>query len=107
MKCVFCKCDGNLDYGKTNDLVDFKGRIIIIKNVPCMVCPQCGEEYYDNDTMKRVEELFDKAKATLYDYAEIDYEDNLDVVYKLIKVPAREEFVTKAAETTCYYGSDN
>lgn len=107
MKCIFCRCEEKLNYSKSNDLVDFKGRIIIIKNVPCMVCPQCGEKYYDNDTMKMVEELFEKAKSTLYDYAEIDYEDDCRVVYKLVKVPVREELVSKVAESTSDYGNIN
>lgn len=107
MKCIFCKCEEDMNYSKTNDLVDFKGRIIIIKNVPCMVCPQCGEKYYDNDTMKMLEELFEKAKSTLYDYAEIDYEDDRRMVYKLVKVPAREALVSKVAESTFNYGDIN
>lgn len=107
MKCIFCKYEEDMNYSKTNDLVDFKGRIIIIKNVPCMVCPQCGEKYYDNDTMKMLEELFEKAKSTLYDYAEIDYEDDRRMVYKLVKVPAREELVSKVAESTSYYENTN
>ncbi len=106
MRCVYCRCESELKQDKTNDLVDFEGRIIIIKNVPCMVCTQCGEEYYDNDVHTVLEELFNKAKETLYDYVEMDYEDPAKQVYKLVKIPvqAQEARAAQVADPTANYG---
>ena len=42
--CVFCK--GNtLRKSTTTYVVNYKNSIIVIKNVPCEECEQCGEKY--------------------------------------------------------------
>ena len=38
--CMFCKCD-TLKESKTTHVVNYKGCVIVIKNVPCMECEQC------------------------------------------------------------------
>ena len=34
---------------------------IIIKNVPCQECVQCGERYYSDDVMQNIEAIVKKA----------------------------------------------
>ena len=42
MKCFMCK--GEAVEGKTNHVVTLEnGCIVIVKNVPCLRCKQCGE----------------------------------------------------------------
>jgi len=54
-KCFFCK--GKVIQEKVN--VDFRwGKdLIVIEDVPAMVCRQCGEKYFDAEVYKEMERL--------------------------------------------------
>ena len=43
--CMYCKCQTTIP-SLTTHVVNYKNCIIIIKNVPCEECEQCGEKYY-------------------------------------------------------------
>jgi len=58
MKCTIC--DSELIQSKVNHIVDFDNHIIIIKEVPALVCEQCGEYYLDNEIALKVENIIDK-----------------------------------------------
>lgn len=60
MKCALC--EANLAAGTVNHIMDFKERIIIVKNVPASVCEQCGEYYVDTDTALALESIVEQAK---------------------------------------------
>lgn len=53
--CDFC--DGTLSPRRV--IVDLRrGRSLrVIENVPALVCSQCGERYYTQDVMRRLERL--------------------------------------------------
>jgi YgiT-type zinc finger domain-containing protein len=55
MKCFFCKAD--LEEKLTNVKMDIDGGIIIIKNVPSLVCTQCGEVSYTTAVMRKLQVL--------------------------------------------------
>ena len=61
MNCTTCK--DQMVHGKTTLTFD-KGphETIVIKEIPAMICNQCGDAYIDMDTSKRVEELVLKAE---------------------------------------------
>ena len=46
---------------------------IIIKNVPCKKCTQCGEEYLNGVTMKKIETIISRLKDLLTEVAIVDY----------------------------------
>jgi len=54
-QCFFCK--GKLAQEKVS--VDFRwGKdLIVIEDVPAMVCRQCGEKYFDAEVYKEMERL--------------------------------------------------
>ena len=39
--CFYCK--GDMKPSTTTHVVDYDGCVIVIKNVPCEECQQCGE----------------------------------------------------------------
>lgn len=49
MKCFLCK--GDMINSTTTYMTTYNNCYIIIKNVPCQKCNQCGEEYIDGITM--------------------------------------------------------
>lgn len=57
----------------TNHVVNYKGCIIIIRNVPCEECVKCGEIYYSNDVAKKLEEMVSSAKMLMQEVSVIDY----------------------------------
>lgn len=71
MTCFYCK--GNVEPSTTTYMTDHCGCYIIIKNVPCERCTQCGEEYLDGTTLERIEEIVQKLKGGLTEIAVVDY----------------------------------
>ena len=70
--CMFCKCPA-LNPGTTTHVVNYKDCIIIVKNVPCEVCEQCGEKYYSNDVAEKLERIVNAAKALMQELSVLDY----------------------------------
>ena len=46
---------------------------IIIKNVPCLECVQCGEKYYTDEIMQNIEKLAADAKERNIGIFTIEY----------------------------------
>jgi len=71
MNCFLCK--GTIKDSITTHVVRFNTCIIIIKNVPCTECVQCGETFYDNDVALQLENIVNKMKTTFTEVAIIKY----------------------------------
>ena len=54
-------------------VVNYKNCIIVIKNVPCLECEQCGEKYYTDEVAERLETIVNMAKKLMQEIAVIDY----------------------------------
>ncbi len=70
-KCFFCK--GNMVEDTTNYMVDLDGHFIIIRNVPCHKCTQCGEVSYSGEVVVRIEKIIEKLKGVLTEVAIVEY----------------------------------
>ncbi len=46
---------------------------IIIKNVPCLECVQCGEKYYTDCVMQNIERIATKAKELNSEFFVAEY----------------------------------
>ncbi|MFW5672573.1 MAG: type II toxin-antitoxin system MqsA family antitoxin [Acetivibrio ethanolgignens] len=69
---MFCK--GNVTKESlTTHVVNYKNCVIVIKNVPCEECEQCGEKYYTDEVAERLESMVDAAKKLMQEIAVIDY----------------------------------
>ena len=71
MTCFTCK--GNIEKTTTTYMAEYDGCYIIIKNVPCSKCTQCGEEYLNGITLQKIEAILAKLKDTLTEFAVVDY----------------------------------
>lgn len=72
MKCPICM--NELKEGKT--VLTFQmneERIIVVKDVPALICEQCGEESIDIEDSKIVEKLVHKAIADGIKMGFVDY----------------------------------
>lgn len=71
MTCFSCK--GNIIESTTTYMSECDGSYIIIKNVPCKKCTQCGEEYLNGVTLKKLELIISHLKNLLTEVAIVDY----------------------------------
>jgi len=69
--CVYCK--GDVKPSETTFTVQVKDSIIVIKNVPCEECTQCGETFISDSTMCMLETIVDKFRDLMQEVAVIDY----------------------------------
>jgi len=60
MRCFFCK--GELTDGTTTHVVTLDERVIVVKNVPCTRCAQCGEAFYSDEVAQQLEKIVESVK---------------------------------------------
>lgn len=60
MKCVICK-QAETRPGKATVTLERDGITLVIKGVPASICPNCGEEYVDEETTARLLEAAEEA----------------------------------------------
>jgi len=71
MSCFFCK--GDIKDGITNHVVNIKSSVIIVKNVPCTECSQCGLSFYDDDVMGKLETIVNDMRKDVTEIAVVQY----------------------------------
>jgi YgiT-type zinc finger domain-containing protein len=71
MTCFSCK--GDLEKSTTTYMTEYNECFIIIKNVPCTKCTQCGEVYLNGVTLEKIEAILDKVKSVLTEIAIVDF----------------------------------
>ena len=54
-KCCFC--DGNLKKGTTDLVIKVADEIISIKEIPALICQNCGEKYIAPDISRKIDEV--------------------------------------------------
>ncbi|MEA3361282.1 MAG: type II toxin-antitoxin system MqsA family antitoxin [Thermodesulfobacteriota bacterium] len=62
MFCALCK--GKIKNGRVNFPVDVGNNFILIKDVPALVCEQCGEYFLEDDVAGVIEEIINDAKSS-------------------------------------------
>jgi len=70
--CMFCRSD-TVKQSVTTHVVNYKGNVIVIKNVPCVECTQCGERYFEDDVAEKLEKMVSLAKQLMQEIAVLDY----------------------------------
>ncbi len=70
-----CNACFNEDRLKTTTTftVDYKGGIIVVRNVPCLECQVCGEITFADEVSAKLEEIVNAAKSVLQEISVIDY----------------------------------
>lgn len=55
-------CGGEKSKGKTTFTVDMGFGVVVVRDVPAMVCSQCGAEWMDDKMSERVENIVKDAR---------------------------------------------
>jgi len=53
MRCDIC--GGNREKKLVSYHIFFEGRLVVVENVPAEVCGQCGEQYFDPNTVEMLQ----------------------------------------------------
>ncbi len=72
MRCVMCK--GNTIETKRTFIQEDEHCIIIIKNVPAIVCSQCGEVYYHDAIAEKLEEIVNRLQNMVKDVGIFEFD---------------------------------
>lgn len=75
MDCFFCK--GDLVDSTTTHVVTLDNCIIIVKNVPCAKCSQCGETSYSDEVAEKLEYIVGSLRTALTEIAVVSYTDKV------------------------------
>ena len=75
MNCFMCK--GKLEEKNATFMVELDNCIIIIKNVPSLVCEQCGEVLYSNEVSKQLEKLVNAVRNSITEITIINYSEKV------------------------------
>lgn len=75
MSCFFCK--GDLGKSTTSYVVNLKSGVIIVKNVPCTECTQCGETFFDDEVMEQLEIIVNSLRTAITEVAIVNYPDKV------------------------------
>ena len=59
MKCILCKT-GDLQEGTTTVTLERDATIVVFKQVPALVCNQCGESYTDEETTAKLLQIVEE-----------------------------------------------
>ncbi|MDO4893394.1 MAG: type II toxin-antitoxin system MqsA family antitoxin [Eubacteriales bacterium] len=74
MKCM--ECGGRYINTTRTHVVDMKSYIIIIRNVPCLECVQCGDAIYTDAVATRLDDIVQSMKNFMGEIAVVEYTDN-------------------------------
>lgn len=55
-------CGGEKTDGKTTFTVDLKFGVVVIREVPALVCNQCGETWIEDNVAKQLEQIVSEAR---------------------------------------------
>ena len=72
MRCLSCKND-EMNESKTTYFAQLKNCYVIIENVPCMKCEQCGEEFFTMSVLEKIDVILEQlekisSKIFIMDY---------------------------------------
>ena len=73
MICQLCK--GEMKSSTTIHTVQLKNCVVVIKNVPCMKCEQCGEDVLSADTVARIERILHTVKKAVAEITVVNFPD--------------------------------
>ncbi len=72
MKCLSCKME-EMEEAKNTYFVQFNNCYVIIENVPCYKCKQCGEVYYKSSVLEKIDLLLEKIEDVASKIFIMDY----------------------------------
>ena len=73
MRCLLCKSD-EMKKSVNTYFARIGENYVIIENVPCMICSQCGEVVYSTVVLERIDCILNDIKVIASKVLIMDYE---------------------------------
>lgn len=75
MRCHFCR--GDLEKSTTEYVEKMDNFIVVIENIPCDKCVQCGEAYFSDEVVGKLERILNSIQTIsgVLTVTVIDYEN--------------------------------
>lgn len=73
MKCLSCKNETMID-STTTYFANLPNCYLIIENVPCKKCTQCGDEVFSMSVMERIEQIIESVKKIAGKVCVLEYQ---------------------------------
>lgn len=73
MKCFMCQ--GNMEDSRTNHVVNMGNTVIIVRNVPCEKCLECGDEYYSDEVATQLDKIVSQVNTLVQEVAILEYRE--------------------------------
>lgn len=74
MKCMSCKY-GEMKETVTTYFSELNHCYVIIENVPCLKCAQCGEEFLTASVAEKIDDILDRVEKIASKIFILDYEN--------------------------------
>lgn len=71
MTCPLCK--GDMKPDMTIHTVQLKNGAVVIQNVPCLKCEQCGEVVLSADTVEKIERILHMVEKAAAEISVMDF----------------------------------
>lgn len=72
MKCI--KCGRDTFLSRNTEAIEMEnGCLLVIRHIPCYECSECAEMLYTDDVAWQLEQLTDRAKSMVQEFAVVDY----------------------------------
>ena len=72
MRCLSCKME-EMEEAKNSYFAQLNNCYVIIENVPCYKCKQCGEVYYKASVLEKIDVLLEKIENVASKIFIMDY----------------------------------
>ena len=73
MICQLCR--GEMKPSTTIHTVQLKNCVVVIKNVPCLKCEQCGEVVLSADTVEKIEHILQTVEKAVAEITVVNFPD--------------------------------
>ena len=70
-------CGGAKAVGRTTFTAELGSGVLVVRNVPALVCGLCGEEWLEDETALRLEALADTARRSRPIVEVVDWEEKV------------------------------
>lgn len=72
MDCLSCK-SGTMSNSTTTYTAVLDDCVLVLKNVPCVKCEQCGDVLYNTDVLEKIDSIIALAEKMASEVSIIDY----------------------------------
>lgn len=72
MRCTSGR-SGSMEENTTTYFAQLENCYVIIENVPCLKCVQCGDVVYRSSVMEKIDEILDSLEKIVSKISIIDY----------------------------------